>query len=106
MEVLLVDRGETAEMVLTGGLGTGTADEVLRICSEATREFRNIVLNLSELRYVSSAGLDMIKQLYMTVCQNGGKLELYNVSPTIMEVLEMTGFASFLRITQRSVFSV
>lgn len=98
MDIKLVNRGETGELILSGRLDAATADEMLEICSQVSDRFLNIILNMSGLQYVSSAGLRVLKILYMKVIKAGGTLEITNVAPMIMEVFEMTGFASFLKI--------
>ena len=56
--------------------------------------------NMKDLEYVSSAGLRAIRNLYIKVNQNGGKLSLTNVNENVMEVFEMTGLAGLLNIRE------
>jgi len=99
VEIKLVNRGNTAELLLNGRLDSVTADETLNILNQVSDRFLNVTLNMSGLKYVSSAGLRVLKILYMKVNKAGGMLTITNVAPMVMEVFEMTGFASFLKIS-------
>jgi len=98
MEIKLVNRGETAELILSGRLDANTADDTLNICNQVSDRFLNVILNMAQLQYISSAGLRVLKLLYMKINKAGGTLEITNAAPMVMEVFEMTGFASFLKI--------
>jgi len=99
MEIKLVNRGDTAEVILTGRLDSSTAGETQEILNQVCDKYLNITLNMSGLRYISSAGLRVLKVIYIRVNKAGGVLTITNASPMAMEVLEMAGFASFIRIT-------
>ena len=64
--------------------------------AEAATAAKNVVLDMSELDYIASAGLRMLKRLRSDVRANGGTLTLRGVQENIMEVLELTGFAAML----------
>ena len=64
---------------------------------EAARD-ADIVIGAAELEYISSAGLRVIKRLYMAMTKKGGTLVLTNIRKMVMEVFEMTGFVGFLTI--------
>ncbi|MBR6337396.1 MAG: STAS domain-containing protein [Ruminococcus sp.] len=98
MDIKLVNRGEEGELILSGRLDTKNADEVGNLFLQVADRFRNITLNMQELKYVSSAGLRVIKKLYMKVRGNGGELSCINVAPYVSEVFEMTGFAEMLNL--------
>ena len=96
MDIKLVNRGEEGELILAGRLDTKNSDEVANLFLQTADRFRNVTLNMMELKYVSSAGLRAIKKLYMKVRNNGGELSVTNVAPYVEEVFEMTGFAEML----------
>jgi len=99
LEIKLVNRKSSAELILSGRLDSSTADEALDIFNQVSDRFLNITLNMSGIQYVSSAGLRVLKLLYMKVNKAGGELSITKVAPMVMEVFEMTGFASFLKIS-------
>ncbi len=98
MDVKLVDRGEDGELLLSGDLDTKTARDADALFTQMADRFKNITLNMKELEYVSSAGLRSIRNLYIKINQNGGKLTMTNVNENVMEVFEMTGLAGLLNI--------
>lgn len=98
MDIKLVNRGEEGELLLSGRLDTKNAEEVAAVFLQVADRFRNITLNMQELKYISSAGLRALKKLYMKVRGNGGELSVTNVAPYVAEVFEMTGFAEMFDI--------
>ena len=81
---------------LVGRLDVKASREVEDAFAQACEEAPNIVLDLSELDYIASAGLRSIKHLRSVVKDNGGTLVLRGVQDEIMEIFEMTGFAAML----------
>jgi anti-sigma B factor antagonist len=98
MDVKLVDRGNEGELLLSGRLETTNANEAEELFLQLADRFQDITLNMKDLKYISSAGLRVLKKLYMKVRNNNGELSVSNVSEYVMEVFEMTGFASILNI--------
>ncbi len=98
MDVKLVDRGDTGELIMSGDLDTRTARDADALFGQMAERFQNITINMKDLEYVSSAGLRSIRNLYIKVYQKGGKLTLTNVNENVMEVFEMTGLAGLLNI--------
>ena len=56
----------------------------------------NILLDMSEVDYIASAGLRILKRLRGAVRSNGGTLTLRGVQDNVMDVFELTGFAAML----------
>ena len=98
MDVKLVDRGEEGELILVGDLDTKTARDADALFTQLSERFKDITLNMKDLEYVSSAGLRCIRNLYIKVSKNKGKLTITNVNENVMEVFEMTGLAGLLNI--------
>ena len=96
MNIKLVDRGTEAEMLMIGRLDASTANDAQEILVDACKKYDKVILNFSELEYISSAGLRILKILHMDMAKKGGKLVLKNVNAFVMEVFEMTGFAGIL----------
>ena len=88
-----------AEVVLevSGRLDTTTAPVLDKTISENVSEDANLVLNLKELVYISSAGLRVLLSAQKRM-QKRGSMKLKNVCEEVMEVFEMTGFADILEI--------
>lgn len=98
MNVKLINRGTTGELVMEGRLDSMTAPEAEDIFLQTAERFDKIILNMAGVEYVSSAGLRAIKRIYMAMVKKSGALTLTNVRKMVMEVFEMTGFAGLLTI--------
>ncbi|MBR1675446.1 MAG: STAS domain-containing protein [Eubacterium sp.] len=98
MDIKLVNRGDVGELIMSGDLDTRTSRDADMVFSQMADRFKNLTLNMAELDYISSSGLRSIRNLYIKVTQNGGRLELTNVNENVMEVFEMTGLAGLLNI--------
>ena len=100
MDVKLVDRGTEGELLMSGDLDTRTSRDADALFTQMADRFTNITLNMKDLEYVSSAGLRAIRNLYIKINQNSGKLTITTVNENVMEVFEMTGLAGLLNIRQ------
>lgn len=96
MQLKLVNRGESAEVLMIGRLDVNAAQEVEKNLLSAAERFRDVTLNMESLEYISSAGLRALRSLYIALSQKGGRMSVINVSKTIMDIFEVTGFAYFL----------
>lgn len=88
--------GDVNEVKLVGRLDVKAARDAEAAFAEAATQATDVVLDLTELDYIASAGLRMLKRLRSDVRANGGTLTLRGVQENIMEVLELTGFAAML----------
>lgn len=87
-----------SEVKLEGRLDANAAKEADIAFTQAAEEAKDVVLDLSELVYIASAGLRTFKRLRDAVRANGGTLVLRDVQDNVMEVLEVTGFAAMFTI--------
>lgn len=58
---------------------------------------KDVILDLSECTYVSSAGLRVMLFAYKTAAVNGHKLYLVGVSDEVRDVMSITGFEHFFQ---------
>ena len=80
-----------------GRLDTTTAPVLDKTINEDLGDTKNLVLNLKELEYISSAGLRVLLSAQKKM-QKVGAMKVTNVCEAVMEVFEMTGFADILTI--------
>ncbi len=83
---------------LEGRLDTTTAPQLQSELLENFDSANYIRLDFKQLVYISSAGLRVLLMAEKTARARGGKVVLANVSPEVMEVLEMTGLSDILVI--------
>jgi anti-anti-sigma factor len=99
MTIKLIKRSsEQVELQLEGRLDTNSAPSAQETFLKIAGEYADIELNFSSLDYISSAGLRSLLMLQKQVNKTGGSLAITNVSPSVLEVFEITGFSSILNI--------
>ncbi len=82
---------------LEGRLDTLTAPELEEALKESLGGIAFLTFDLAELEYVSSAGLRVLLSA-QKIMNAQGKMILRNVSETVMEIFEVTGFSDILTI--------
>jgi anti-anti-sigma factor len=91
--------GSILLIVLAGRLDTGSAPALdARLAAELARPQRNILVDLSLVSYISSAGLRSILQLVKHTAPQKGRVGLFGAQPQIVEVIEISGFPSLLDV--------
>ncbi len=90
------EEGKTV-VYLSGRLDTKTAPELEAHIKAGGIGDNGLILDLSDLEYVSSAGLRVILATHKMMVNRGGFI-LRNAQDTVMEVLNATGFADVLNI--------
>ena len=98
MEVKLIDRGEEGEVILIGRLDSNSSAAAEELFMQLADRFTNIKLDMKELSFISSAGLRILKKLYVKLSKKGGRLTAVNMGSYLVEVFEVTGFATILDI--------
>ena len=61
-------------------------------------EVDSINIDMSELNYVSSAGLRVLLVIAKAAKAKGGKLVLFSLKPAILEVIKISGFDRIIAI--------
>ena len=82
---------------INGRLDTTTAPELEAVIDECVEGTQELLMDFSDLEYVSSAGLRVILKA-QKLMNARGSMKLVNVNETIMEVFDITGFADILTI--------
>ncbi len=83
---------------LAGNLDAKTVPEVQEQMLSISMERGRIVLDISGVEYVSSAGLRMLLLLYRQLKAKGGKIILVGVSEEITDVMSNTGLLNFFQV--------
>ena len=87
----------SASLKIIGRLDTSTAPELEATIDGCVAGIKELVLDCSELEYVSSAGLRVILKA-QKLMNAQGNMKLTHVNETIMEVFDITGFLDILTI--------
>jgi len=99
MTIKLVNEGEQLVAQLSGRLDTAAAVEVASdFQALAKQAAKHIILDCSELEYISSSGLRLFLALRKESAAKGGKLQVRAINADIRQVFMMTGFISLFEI--------
>ena len=97
MTIEIKRNAEETTIELVGRLDTTTAPALDKTINEDITGTKNLVLDVKELEYISSAGLRVLLGAQKKM-QKLGSMKVTNVRDEVMEVFEMTGFADILTI--------
>ena len=90
-------KGSTLNVRLSGRLDTSTAPELQNSISADLEEVNELVIDLEKLEYISSSGLRVLLSAHKKMSSKGG-MTVINVSETVMEVFDITGFSDIMVI--------
>jgi len=92
--------GETLVVEVAGFLDAHTVVEFERRMNELIGNgARRIVLDLSKLNYISSAGIGVIMSLVQRLRHDSGDVVLMRPTQKVYKILELLGFTRIFRIT-------
>lgn len=92
-------QGDVTILNLEGRLDTNTSGDLEKELEGIFAQHKNnMVLDLKELSYVSSAGLRVLLGAQKQVNSTEGEMLIKNANPEIMEIFEVTGFVDVLSI--------
>ena len=97
MTIGIAKETESLTMKLGGRLDTTTAPELEKAFEKNMDVSKDLILDMKELEYISSAGLRVLLAAQKKMNQSG-KMKLTGVSDEVMEVFEITGFSDILTI--------
>ena len=80
-----------------GRLDTTTAPTLDKTINDNIIDTNNLILDLNELTYISSAGLRVLLSAQKKM-QQAGSMKVRNVCEEVMGIFEMTGFDDILCI--------
>jgi anti-anti-sigma factor len=99
MEIKKTEIGTNeAVLALAGRLDTLTAAQLQPALVGLLEAGSNVTLDFEKLDYMSSAGLRVLLIGEKTAEKSGLSMKIHNVSATVMEVFDMTGFSDILTI--------
>ena len=91
------DNGKVT-LSLSGRLDTITAPQLQEALLPVFNEASEIILDFTDLAYVSSAGLRVLLIGQKMAMTKGANMIVTNICDEIMEVLDMTGFSNVLTL--------
>ena len=97
MNIVTNQEDANLDVRIVGRLDTTTAPQFEQELSSQLDGVINLVLDCSDLEYISSAGLRVFLGLHKLMTGKGS-LQVTNVNETVMEIFEVTGFDGILDI--------
>ena len=101
MEIIAKNLGAQLVVKSKGRIDTMTAAEygstINDYLDDSNEEIKELVLDFSQIDYISSIGLRIMLELQKRM-NNQGSMKLINVIPSVMDVFTMTGFTNILTI--------
>ena len=97
MTMEIKKHAEATVIEIVGRLDTMTAPALEKAINQDIGDAQNLVLDLTGVQYISSAGLRVLLGAQKKM-QKIGSMKVVNVCEEVMEVFEMTGFSDILTI--------
>lgn len=95
MEIELDSIDGVTVATLFGELDGRTAPDVQEKLLSLPEPHDKLLLDLSGVNYISSAGLRALLMLYRQVANGGGQVALVGLSESIRDMMAVTGFLEF-----------
>jgi anti-sigma B factor antagonist len=86
--------GRVMVVEIAGSIDGKTAPEALRQISPLLHASSKILLDMSQVKYMSSAGVRMLLTIYRQMASNDGRVALVGMYEQIQDTLSVTGFLS------------
>lgn len=97
MKITHTKEAEKLTVALEGRLDTITAPELETALTTLLEGVKELVLDMSALEYISSAGLRVVLKAQKVMFAQGS-MTVVGANESILEVFEITGFADILNI--------
>ena len=88
---------ELVTLEITGRLDTTTAPNLEAVITELSSDVKELVFDMSEVEYISSAGIRVLLGAYKKMNSNQGLMRIEKANDIVREVFEMTGLTQMLR---------
>ncbi len=97
METVLKQENKKLTVFVSGKVDTTTAPALEKTVLENLDGITELVLDLKDMPYTSSAGLRVFLKIQKTMIKRG-KMTVVHICEDVMDIFEMTGFSDFLSI--------
>ena len=97
LDINKAKEGDKLTLEISGRLDTTTAPELEASIKEDIGDVKELVIDLSNLDYISSAGLRVLLSAQKTMMKQGSMV-VTHPNDVISEIFEVTGFSDILTI--------
>lgn len=89
---------ELVTFAITGRLDTTTAPNLETTVQELSDDIKELVFDMSDVEYISSAGIRVLLGAYKKMISNNGVMRVEKANDMVREVFEMTGLLQMLEV--------
>lgn len=97
MTITKTQENEKLTVAIEGRIDTTTAPQLESELKSSLENVKELVFDIKELEYISSAGLRVLLTAQKTMNKQG-KMTVIGASEAVMEIFEVTGFVDILDI--------
>ena len=90
--------GSSLIVFVEGKVDTVTAPDLQKELDESLDGVTALTLDISNLSYISSAGLRVLLATHKKMVGCGGNMKIKGANETVTEIFDMTGFSDILNI--------
>ena len=88
----------TLTMMIEGRIDTQTAPDLLKAVEDSIGNVSDLVLDFTNVSYISSAGLRSVLKAQNYMDEKGGTMVIRGAAKNIKNIFNVTGFDSFLTL--------
>ena len=100
MQITTRTSNDTHIVAISGSLDSTTSPEAQKSLDGVLAGAKKVVLDFSQLDYISSAGLRILLGAAKHLRASGGKLGIFGLNQSVREVFEISGFSTILSVYQ------
>ncbi len=97
METVLKQENKKLTVFVSGKVDSTTAPALEKTVLENLDGITELVLDLKDMPYTSSAGLRVFLKIQKAMLKKG-KMTVIHICEEVMDIFELTGFSAFLSI--------
>ena len=98
MEITVKSSGQVMVVEMAGDIDSNTAPQAEEQILPLVQPGAKILLDMSGVEYMSSAGLRMLLSTYRQVSRQNGGIVLVGLAEEIKDTMSVTGFLNFFMI--------
>jgi len=95
MDITIKSLGEIQIVELVGDIDASTAPEITKQVSDLVKPHSRLLLDMTQVPYMSSAGLRTLLSLYRQITTKEGKMVLVGLNEELIDTMSVTGFLDF-----------
>jgi anti-sigma B factor antagonist len=98
MEINVKSSGQVTVVEMAGDIDSNTAPQAHERILPLVQPAAKLLLDMSDVEYMSSAGLRMLLSMYRQVSRQNGGIVLVRLAEEIKDTMSVTGFLNFFTI--------